>query len=254
MYKYIIGFCSFMHRSTVVTALLLVSVAGQACALEMTDGRIAAFQRDVMHALNELMPDAKSVGQDGLSIEVHNRTIRNITVRSLRASFEGVDEKLHRRLARREANFDDLSGVRSVDVAIELDAGAIRAFIANELARQREAHRALEGVQITFGAGFARVTGTVDVAKIPGNPLGFINLGAAPFTADATVHMEGDRLMVDISNATLNGVAFVPPLSTQVLDWLNPLMDFSALPHPAGITSLEITPGGILLHGFLFSR
>ncbi|MBP7634015.1 LmeA family phospholipid-binding protein [Candidatus Ozemobacteraceae bacterium] len=253
MTKYFAGHSARTLRSAIVTALLLCAVAG-AWALEMTDRRIAAFQRDVMHALNELIPDAKSVGQDGLSIEVHNRTIRNITIRSLRASCEGIDEKLHGRLSRREASFDELSGVRSFDVAIELDAGEIRGFIADELARQREAHRALEGVQITFGAGFVRVTGTVDVSKIPGNPLSFINLGPAPFAADATVRMEGDRLMVDISNATLNGVAFVPPLSTQVLDWLNPLMDFSALPYPAGITALEITPGGILLRGFLFSR
>ncbi len=254
MTNYLIGISARTIRSTIATTLLFMVFAGQAWALEMTDRRIAAFQRDVMHALNELMSDAKSVGQDGLSIEVHNRTIRNITVRSLRASFDGVDEKLHGRLARREASFDELSGVRSIDVTIELEAGDIRGFIAEELARQREAHRALEGVHLTFGAGFVRVTGTVDVSEIPGNPLSFINLGPAPFAADATVHMEGDRLMVDISNATLNGVAFVPPLSTQVLDWLNPLMDFSALPHPAGITALEITPGGILLRGFLFSR
>lgn len=254
MRNYLTGFFVRMCRSAVVSALLLVAFAGQAWALEMTEGRIAAFQRDVMHALNELMPDAKSVGQDGLSIEIRDRTIRNITVRSLRATIEGIDEKLHGRLARREAGFDELSGVRSIDTEIELDAGDIRAFIADELARQREAHRALEGVQITFGAGSVHVTGTVDVSKIPGNPLSFINLGPAPFTADASVRMEGDRLMVDISNATLNGVAFVPPLSTQVLDWLNPLMDFSALPNPAGITALEITPSGILLRGFLFSR
>lgn len=254
MFNYIFGFFTFMRRSAVATALLFAAVAGQAWALEMTDGRIAAFQRDVMNALYELLPDAKSVGQTDLSIDVHNRAIRNITVRSLRASIEGIDEKLHGRLARREASFDDLSGVRAIDVAIELDAADIRSFIAGELARQREAHRVFESVQLTFGTGSVHVSGTVDVSKIPGNPLGFINLGAAPFTADATVRMEGDRLMVDISNATLNGVAFVPPLSTQVLDWLNPLLDFSALPHPAGITALEITPGGMLLRGFLFSR
>lgn len=254
MAVYLIRLSFRILRSAVVAALLITVITGRAQALEMTDGRIAAFQRDVMHALNELMPEAKSEGQDGLSIEVRNRTIRNITVRSLRATIEGIDEKLHGRLARREAGFDELSGVRSIDVEIELDAADIRTFIAGELARQRDAHRMLDGVQITFGAGFARVTGTVDVSKIPGNPLSFINLGAAPFAADATVHMEGDRLMVDISNATLNGVAFVPPLSTQVLDWLNPLLDFSALPHPAGITALKITPGGILLRGFLFSR
>lgn len=254
MNRYYISGFSYRSYFALFGMLLFISLAGRSDALEMTPGRIAAFERDVMRALTDLMPDANSVGQDGLSIEIHGRMVRNVSVRYLRATIDGIDEKLHGRLARRDAGFDELSAVRSIDVEIEIDARDAREFISGELARQKESHRALSDVQLSFGAGLVHVTGTVDVAKIPGNPLSFINLGPAPFAADASVHMEGDRLMVDISNATLNGVAFVPPLSTQVLDWLNPLMDFSALPHPAGVTKLEITPGGISLRGFLFSR
>ncbi|HEY9068651.1 MAG TPA: LmeA family phospholipid-binding protein [Candidatus Ozemobacteraceae bacterium] len=223
-------------------------------ALEMTEGRIAAFQRDVMQALTELLPDARPVGQDGLVIETHDRFVRNIRLRSLSATIDGIDERLHALLARREARFEDLSRVRSIDVELDLDAADIRGFVDAELARQNESNRALSDLHITFNAGRVQVSGTVDVTKIPGNPLSFIALGPAPFAADVSFRMEGDRLMIDITNTTLNGVAFVPPLSTQVLDWLNPLMDFSALPHPAGVTKLEITSKGVSLRGFLFSR
>ncbi|HOY67926.1 MAG TPA: LmeA family phospholipid-binding protein [Candidatus Ozemobacteraceae bacterium] len=244
----------YILSSCLLAVLGLLMGTATGWALEMTEGRVAAFQRDVMRALTELLPDASPVGQDGLVIETHDRFVRNIRLRSLNATIDGIDDQLHARLARREAQFEDLSRVRSVDVEIELDAADIRRFIDAELARQNAAHRALSGLRITFGAGRVQVSGTVDVAKIPGNPLSFIALGQAPFTAEASLRMEGDRLMVDIANATLNGVAFVPPLSTQVLDWLNPLIDFSALPQPAGVTKLEITPKGISLRGFLFSR
>ncbi|HNW36078.1 MAG TPA: LmeA family phospholipid-binding protein, partial [Candidatus Ozemobacteraceae bacterium] len=198
--------------------------------------------------------EATDAGPDGLSIELHNRTVRNVPIRYLRATIDGIDKKLRESIAQGSVTFDELSNVRSVDIEADIDANDARSFISGELARQSEAHRALTGLQITFGAGSVTVAGMVDFSKIPGNPLSFINLGPAPFRADATVRMEGDRLVIGISNATLNNVPFVPPLSTQLLEWLNPLMDFSALSHEAGLTKIDISPSGISLRGFLFSR
>jgi len=241
-----------LARAYILAIFLIVSTGAH--ALEMTEGRIAAFQRDVMRTLTELMPEATDAGPDVLSIELHNRTIRNIPVRDLHATIDGIDRKLRESLAQKTASFDDLSRVRSVDVEADIDANDARRFISEELARQGEGHRALTGLQITFGTGSVKVTGMVDFSRIPRNPLSFINPGPLPFSADAALLMVGNQLTIDISNAILNNVPFVPPLSTQVLAWLNPLMDFSALPHEASLTKLEITPSGISLRGFLFSR
>lgn len=236
-----------------VLVLVLVLGGGVGSALPMSPHRIAEFERESLDVLQWLMGQPHQEQGEETVFAVTDGTVKGFRVKSGEVRFAGLTKDLRQALESHDAGFDDLRKIVALRAKAELAAGHLREFIDREIGKVHGKRRIFEAAGIEFKSGQVEVSGLVNLDRIPGNPLAFLPQSASPFHATVTLAVAGDQLVLDILEAQVNAQPMTPELRTQVLGWLNPLWDFSEMPYPGRLESLEITPAGITASGWLFA-
>ncbi|NLI75271.1 MAG: LmeA family phospholipid-binding protein [Candidatus Riflebacteria bacterium] len=242
-----------MSWSALALAAALVLGGGVGSALPMNPHRIAEFEREALDVLQWLMGQPHQEQGDETVFTVTDGTVKGFRVKSGEVRIAGLSKDLRQALGTHDAGFDDLRKIGALRARADLAAGHLREFIEGEIAKAHGKRRIFEAAGIDFKNGQVEVSGLVNLDRVPGNPLAFLPQSASPFHATVKLAMEGDQLVIDIIEAQVNSQPMTPELRTQILGWLNPLWDFSEMPYPARLETVDITPAGIAASGWLFA-
>ncbi len=233
--------------------LLWGAAAPRAAALPMGPRQIADFERESLDVLRWLMNQPHQDRGDRVIFTVRDATVKGFRVKEGEAELEGLTPHLRTILAAGQAGFDQVRALSALHARATLSAAHLQEFIDREIAKAHGHRKIFESVATRFRPGLVEVSGRARLDRIPGNVLSFLAQDPSPFTATVRLGIEGDHLVIDILEAQVNGQPMTPELRTQVLGWLNPLWDFSQLPYPARLETLEITAEGISASGWLFA-
>jgi len=221
----------------------------------MGEREISSFEKEVKRIVKELLNMKGEQLGETFSLKIKQQVIREMRVEQASLVFEGLKPAERELLAGEDFEFDKLrSSVRTIKVEGKLSQKDIQNFLSRELAQQKPERLIFHKVDISFTTGKVKAEGLVDLRKIPGNILAFLPQNLSPFSATFVVEKEGSKLMIDILEAQVNQQPMTPELRTQVLNWLNPLWDFSNLPYNADLEELNFAPDGVSFKGYLFSR
>lgn len=231
---------------------LLVLVTTAVTALTTGPRQIAQFERETLRCAREVFKQpGQYVGNDYV-VELNNQPIRETMIKSAKISFAGLRQNEIEKFENGDFDFADLQTAANIEVAAFIEAAAINELVRREISRLSAKRRIFADVAIEFAAGQVRVSGKIDMKKVPGNPFSFLPQEMSPFDVTLSVRTEGSRIMLDIISGQMNSQPFTPELNQVFLDWLNPLWDFSALPYQAALDQLHITPSGVEFSGRLF--
>ncbi len=247
---------SSRHRMSWIALVLaagLILGGGGASALPMSPHRIAEFERESLDVLQWLMRQPHQEQGDETVFTVTDGTVKGFRVKSGEVRITGLSNDLRQALEAHDAGFSDLRKVGALRARADLAAGHLREFIDREITKAHGKGRIFEAAGLEFRNGLVEIAGLVNLDRIPGNPLAFLPQSASPFHATVTLAMAGDQLVIDILEAQVNSQPMTPELRTQVLGWLNPLWDFSEMPYPGRLETIDITPAGITASGWLFA-
>lgn len=223
-------------------------------ALPMGEKEIAHFEREVLKTVREIFRQKGEWNGDNLAIHLSDKAIREVKVKKAEIVFEGIPTTSRDLFLHGDFDFEKFREIKGISVEGTLEKADIQGFIDRELARQKSEKKIISQANISFGKGKVTAAGLVDLTKIPGNPLAFFPQSLSPFQASFSISKSGSQLMIDIAEAQVNGQPMTPELRTTVLNWLNPLWDFSKLPYASDLEELDISSDGLSFKGFLFSH
>jgi len=230
-----------------------ILVASGLVALPMGERQIAGFEKEVVRIMRELATLSGTQIGDEYVLSLRGQTIRETLVKEAEIRFTGVSKRALAAFREGEGSFDSLRQVGIITVTGFLEGSSIQALIDREISRLKPDRRLFDGIRVTFGEGRANVSGTFDLWKVIPNPFGWLPQpqAPAPFTATVAVHLEGGEISIEIIEAVINGQPMADDLKKQILDWLNPVWDFTRLDCRADLRTLRLTPGGIAFSGSL---
>jgi len=239
---------------TSALALFIIWNTLHSCfALPMGEKEIAHVERETVKIAKEVFRLSGEETSQGLLIRLNQQNIRHFRVQQASVLLDGIKKDQLQALLNDGFDFDSLRKIPGIRVEATMIKQDIQALINHELSRQKPENLIISQIAVDFLPGKVHVKGLIDLRKIPGNILGFLQTSLSPFDAELTVQMDGSRLTIDILEAQVNGQPMTPELKTTILQWLNPLWDFSQLPYQATIEDLVFSPQGFFLKGWVFS-
>lgn len=240
-----------MIRRFVLLSLLVLLATGVA-ALTTGPRQVAQFEREALRCAREVFRHPGQYSGNDYVIELNNQPIRETMIRNAKISFAGLKQGDLEKFKSGDFDFAALKDATDISVAAFIEAAAVNELVNREVRRIAAKRRIFADVAIVFAAGQVRVSGKIDMKKVPGNPFMFMPQSMSPFDVTLSVRSEGSQLMLDIISGEMNNQPLTPELSKMFLDWLNPLWDFAALPYQAALDQLHITPAGVEFSGRLF--
>ncbi|PKL47561.1 MAG: hypothetical protein CVV42_12575 [Candidatus Riflebacteria bacterium HGW-Riflebacteria-2] len=227
-------------------------VTATVAALTTGPRQIAQFEREALRCAREVLKQSgQYIGNDYV-VELNHQPIRETIIKRAKISFAGLKQGDLETFKNGDFDFAGLQNAAHIEVAAFIEAAAVNELVHREISRLSAKRRIFADVTIVFAAGQVRVTGKIDMKKVPGNPFSFLPQEMSPFDVTLSVRTEGSQIMLDIINGQMNNQPFTPELNKIFLDWLNPLWDFAALPYQAALDQLHITPSGVEFSGRLF--
>lgn len=239
-----------LRRFLAAGLLLLLTTA--VAALPTGPRQIAQFERETLRCAREVFKQPGQYVGNEYVVELNNQPIRETIIRRAKISFAGIRQADLEKFKNGDFDFAGLQNATNIEVAAFIEAAAVNELVRREISRISAKRRIFADVAIEFAAGQVRVTGKIDMKKVPGNPFSFLPQEMSPFDVTLNVRTEGGQIMLDIIAGQMNSQPFTPELNRVFLDWLNPLWDFSALPYQAALDQLHITPSGVEFSGRLF--
>lgn len=216
--------------------------------------QIADFEREAVRAVRALVGLPGETAGQRLTIKVAGQTISGLRVRDARVEFSGWKKEPFEAFKRGEGTFEDLRQLDAIEVDAFLDGSDLQEFADRELARIKPEKLLIRNLRFTCGKGDALVSGSIDIFKILPGFFSFLPKWSSSFTARVAVRIDGGRILIEPSETTLNGQPMNAEVEKKLLEWLNPVWDNGALPYPAALERVEISPEGISFAGWLFSR
>lgn len=239
-----------LRRFLAAGLLLLLTTA--VAALPTGPRQIAQFERETLRCAREVFKQPGQYVGNEYVVELNNQPIRETIIRRAKISFAGFRQADLEKFKNGDFDFAGLQNATNIEVAAFIEAAAVNELVRREISRISAKRRIFADVAIEFAAGQVRVTGKIDMKKVPGNPFSFLPQEMSPFDVTLNVRTEGGQIMLDIIAGQMNSQPFTPELNRVFLDWLNPLWDFAALPYQAALDQLHITPSGVEFSGRLF--
>ncbi|NLF96103.1 MAG: LmeA family phospholipid-binding protein [Candidatus Riflebacteria bacterium] len=239
-----------LRRFLAAGLLLLLTTA--VAALPTGPRQIAQFERETLRCAREVFKQPGQYVGNEYVVELNNQPIRETIIRRAKFSFAGFRQADLEKFKNGDFDFAGLQNATNIEVAAFIEAAAVNELVRREISRISAKRRIFADVAIEFAAGQVRVTGKIDMKKVPGNPFSFLPQEMSPFDVTLNVRTEGGQIMLDIIAGQMNSQPFTPELNRVFLDWLNPLWDFAALPYQAALDQLHITPSGVEFSGRLF--
>ncbi|NCB37541.1 MAG: DUF2993 domain-containing protein [Erysipelotrichia bacterium] len=248
-----LSFSAIYKYSRMIILVGGFSLAGAVVmALPMGERQVAHFEKEALSCAKEVFQAHGSFHGENYIVELANHMIRGIQIRQATISFSNLNVAGLRQFTAGDFDFDQLKQNASIEVEASIDANAFQTLISREIARVSAGRRIFNNVQFVFAPGQVSVSGEIDLKKVPGNPFVFMPQQMSPFAATVSVKTEGSQILLEIYDGEMNNQPLTPELQKMLLDWLNPLWDFSALPYDAALSYLEINQGGIKARGRLF--
>ena len=238
-------------RRFIALSLLVLLTTGVA-ALTTGPRQIAQFEREALRCAREVFRYPGQYAGNDYVVELNNQMIRETVIKQAKIAFAGLKQGEIEKFKNGDFDFVALKDATNISVAAFIEAAAVNELVNREARRIAAKRRIFADVAIVFAAGQVRVSGKIDMKKVPGNPFMFLPQNMSPFDVTLSVRSDGSRLMLDIISGEMNNQPFTPELSQIFLDWLNPLWDFAALPYQAALDQLHITPAGVEFSGRLF--
>jgi len=239
-----------LRRFLAVGLILLLTTA--VAALPTGPRQIAQFEREALRCAREVFKQPGQYAGNDYVVELNNQPIRETMIKRAKISFAGLKQGDLEAFKNGDFDFAGLQNAANIEVAAFIEAAAVNELVRREISRISAKRRIFADVAIEFAAGQVRVTGRIDMKKVPGNPFSFLPQEMSPFDVTLSVRTEGSLIMLDIISGQMNAQPFTPELNKVFLDWLNPLWDFAALPYQAALDQLHITPSGVEFSGRLF--
>jgi len=239
-----------LRRFLAVGLILLLTTA--VAALPTGPRQIAQFEREALRCAREVFKQPGQYAGNDYVVELNNQPIRETMIKRAKISFAGLKQGDLEAFKNGDFDFAGLQNAANIEVAAFIEAVAVNELVRREISRISAKRRIFADVAIEFAAGQVRVTGRIDMKKVPGNPFSFLPQEMSPFDVTLSVRTEGSLIMLDIISGQMNAQPFTPELNKVFLDWLNPLWDFAALPYQAALDQLHITPSGVEFSGRLF--
>ncbi|HAE37888.1 MAG TPA: hypothetical protein DCG57_04515 [Candidatus Riflebacteria bacterium] len=231
---------------------LLVLLANGVAALTTGPRQVAQFEREALRCAREVFRHSGQYAGNDYVVELSNQAVRETMIQRAKISFAGLKQGDLEKFRSGDFDFAALKDATNISVSAFIEAAAVNELVNREVRRIAAKRRIFADVAIVFAAGQVRVSGKIDMKKVPGNPFMFMPQSMSPFDVTLSVRSEGSQLMLEIISGEMNSQPFTPELSKIFLDWLNPLWDFAALPYQAALDQLHITPAGVEFSGRLF--
>lgn len=234
----------------VLFAFLLL--CGRADALSFGAREVAHFERELLSSAREVLKQPGEFIAAGYCLELRNQTIRNMAIKEATLVFSGLQGGDLLTYANGDFDFADLQKIGPIEVVAAIELVAIQNILNREINRRPAQRRIFDAITLESGQQQVLVRGTIDLKKVPGNPFVFLPQQMSPFTVSLGVRVEGSLILLEIYDGQMNSQPLTPELRKMLLDWLNPLWDFSCLSYGASISQLQITPAVIKISGSLF--
>lgn len=238
--------------SCLVLAVLICT--GTASALPLGEREAQHFAREAEKIFREII--FSEVEQTGAyyRIDLTGQTIRKTPVQGGSVTFKGFSEAQFAVMRGGAVDTAKLLEGDGVEVEATITADAIKGIIEREIARVNKENRIFDPLNLSFQNGQVRVTGQIDFRKIPGNVLSFLSTGPTPFSAVIKPEQNGSRIDIKVIDAKINDQPMADDSLQQILNWLNPVWDFSILPFKASLESYSISPAGVSFSGTIYNN
>lgn len=221
-------------------------------ALPMGEREIAHFERETLKCAREVFKKSGNFSGGDFTIELSNEIIHETLIKRATIVFNGFEPRDYAKFSTDGFDFAALKKIDRIEVEAVVEASEIKSLVTRELNRVSAGKRIFADVAFEFGQNRVTVSGKIDLQKVPGNPFGFLPQSLSPFNAEITVKLEGSLIVLEILSGEMNNQPLTPELSKMLLDWLNPLWNFDALPYDASLETLQISPAGVKFSGSLF--
>ncbi|MBU1105165.1 MAG: hypothetical protein KKB51_00755 [Candidatus Riflebacteria bacterium] len=234
-------------------ALALFVLSGVAAFALTTGAReIAHFEREALRCAREVFRVPGQFTGNDYVVELNNQTIRETQIKSAKIAFSGLEQRDLKKFSTNDFDFSTLKEAGGIEVEAFIEAGAVQNLISREMNRISAGRRIFDSVVLDFGNDRVMVSGKIDLQKVPGNPFMFLPQQMSPFAATVSVKASGSQISLEILDGQMNEQPLTPELNKMLLDWLNPIWDFNALPYQASLDSLQFSPVGVEFSGSLF--
>jgi len=239
-----------LRRFTALAVFVLLGTG--ISALTTGERAIAQFEREVLRCAREVFRQpGQYVGNDYV-VELNSQIIRETTIKNAKIAFIGLEQNDLKKFNANDFDFSALKKAGRIEVEAFIEASAVKNLIRREINRISAGRLVFDSIILEFGAGKVRVSGKINLKKVPGNPFQFLPQQMSPFFANVSVKSQGSHLVLEIYDGEMNNQALTPELKKMLLDWLNPLWDFSALPYPASLDFLQFRTTGVEFRGSIF--
>lgn len=233
-----------------VSCFLLLCVRSN--ALEMNAKVIKHFERETVRCASEVLKQPGEFSGINYRVILTGQKIHGTPIKHASILFNDLDESALKKLSKEGLYFSTLKQTGKIEVEAMIEANAIQNLITREINRVSKGRRIFEDVTLDLGHDKVNISGKVNLQKVPGNPFVFLPQQMSPFAANVCVKVSGSQVILAIFDGQMNNQPLTPELSKMLLDWLNPLWDFNALPYDALLDELKVTPAGVEFSGSLF--
>ena len=222
-------------------------------ALETSSKVIKRFKALISECSNDALKIDGEYKNNGYYVNLSNGLVKNFTFLNTLIKFENLNEAIREQLLNVNCSFDKLRNMVKIKFASEIDAREIQQVLDFEISKPATSRRVFSEAEVTLYDSYANIKGLINMKKIPGNPMAFmISDEFVPFSADLNIMMNGSELNLVIKDGEINSQVINDDLKVTLLNWLNPLFDFSKLDFDCSVKELKIENSRLKILGTVF--
>lgn len=241
------------YTRLILTGLFIVLPQITSLALPMNENVVKHFKKVISECVFDALNIIGEYKNNAYYVNLNCGSIKNFQFNNAIVKFQDISEKGRNALLDSGAYFPEINKYCKIKVAADLSAQEIQAIIDSGINRPATSKRVINKAVLTFEDNAVSVDGTINMKKIPGNPLAMLsNDEFIPFNAKFSVYLKDSCVFINILEGNVNGQEMTPEVINMFHAWLNPLWDFTKLDFPCGIQEYSISPSGLRIAGYIF--
>lgn len=229
-------------RNIFALAISTVFAANSAWALQMNNKVIQRFKKIISECSYDALSLSGVYKSNGYYVNPKVGKIKGCIFENALIDFEYLNEKDREELLNENCNFELLSKKTKIKLAAKISSSEIQQILDYEISKPATPRRIFNEAKVTLENGSALITGTINMKRIPGNPLSLLAIDEfVPFSVRLSVALEGSCIKLSIIEGEINSQEITDDLKATFYNWLNPLWDFSQLDFNCELRKLSIS-------------
>ncbi|MBF0545228.1 MAG: LmeA family phospholipid-binding protein [Candidatus Riflebacteria bacterium] len=222
-------------------------------ALPITEHTISGFKKEIIRGLNNLFKLNFQQTGDNLFFQVKNQEIGEFPIAEAEIRIEGISKDAISAIQGGNATFEEVRKIESINGTVKLAESDLNKIIRKKIDRQKGQNPLLESLEIQIGNSEVEINGTINLWKILTSLPFFSIQASSKIEATIKFNLQNNQVLAEIVSGKINGVEITPEIKSQLLNWLNPMWDFSKVPFPCGIEEFKLQDGTLWYKGYIFN-